>query len=284
MQKKFSLSSMTAFGSGEAVSAQGRFAVEIQSVNRRYLEVSINLPQHSAELEQIIRNRLGEKLSRGQIQLSLNWQGEKEVGLKPNLTLARELKEGWESIAEELGVDFTFDMRLLVGEKMLFTLQEAELPQKPILEALEAALASLIEMRQFEGAKIAEDFNQRLTFLEKALADLESGAQGCVERFREKLLMRLGELSQGTDGEERILREVALYADKVDVTEEIVRFRIHLQKFRQTMEEGGASGRKLDFLLQELMREANTLGAKGQMVVEIKSELERMREQVQNVE
>ena len=276
--------SMTAFGSGEAMSKEGRFVCEIQSVNRRYLEFNISLPQSSAPLEAKLRTLLGEKVFRGQIQLSIDWQREGTLGLRPNLQLAKELKEGWEAIATKLEVDTPFDLHLLSHEKELFSLEESSMPEKQIFEAVEAALSELIEMREFEGQKLKEDLEARLSFLEKAVVEVESAAKGGVDRFREKLLARLKELAQGAENEERVLREVALFADKVDVTEEIVRFRIHMEKFGQTMEAGNPCGKKLDFLIQEMLREANTMGAKGQLTVEIKSELEKMREQVQNVE
>jgi len=284
MQKKFSLSSMTAYGSGEALSQAGRFSAEIQSVNRRYLEININLPQVSPSLDAQLRTLLGEKLSRGQIHLTLNWQRTGSLGIKPNLALAQELKKGWEAIAAELELDVPFDLKLLMNERELFITEGGDLPLKPILEAVETALEGLLEMRAFEGKKLAQDLDSRLTFLEERVAEIEKANSGNADRFKEKLAARLGELVKGTEHEERILREVALLAEKADVTEEIVRFKIHAQKFRMTMEEGGACGKKLDFLLQELIRESNTMGAKGQLVVEIKSQLEKMREQVQNVE
>ena len=275
---------MTAYGSGEAVTREGRFSAEIQSVNRRYLEINIGLPGGTASLEAQLRSLLSEKLGRGQVQLSLVCQREGSLGIKPNLTLARELKEGWEAIAAELKIDAPFDLKLLMNERDLFAIESGDLPEKPIFEAIETALEGLLEMRAFEGQKIAEDLERRLTFLEKAVAEIEENSKEGVDRYRQKLADRLKELAAGAEGEERILREIALFAEKADVTEEVVRFKIHAEKFRKTMEESGPCGKKLDFLLQELIRESNTMGAKGQLVIEIKAELEKMREQVQNVE
>ncbi|MCH9635022.1 MAG: hypothetical protein S4CHLAM81_02300 [Chlamydiales bacterium] len=271
---------MTAYGSGEVLSKEGRFSVQIQSVNRRFLEINIGMPSATPALEAKLRAMLQESLSRGQVQLTVNWQKEGELGIKPNLQLAQELKEGWEQIAAKLEIDQDFDLSLLKDEK-LFVIPQQELNESALFEATETALDDLLQMRRSEGQKLAEDLQSRVNILKEAMANCSNEG---VERFRQRLSERLESLVQGTEHEERILKEVAIFADKVDVTEEITRFNIHLEKFEEVMTKGGACGKKLDFLLQELVRESNTLGAKGQMVVEIKSELEKMREQVQNIE
>lgn len=287
MKKDFSLSSMTAFGQGEVISKQGRILVEIQSLNRRYLEFNLNLPKSLSYLEMQIRQFLSKKLFRGQITLSLLWQKDQKIGIKPNLSLAHELKEGWDQIAQHLKLQESFNLSLIASEPNLFLIEEENFAEEPFFEALETALSHLLKMKEEEGEKLAKDLDQRLSFLETQIAQIEKKAPLFVEKYREKLKKRTEEIADLPDNEERILREIVLFAEKSDVTEEIVRFKIHVEQFRKTMKEGFANGKKLDFLLQELVRESNTIGSKGQetaIVVEIKSELEKMREQVQNIE
>ncbi|MCP5470251.1 MAG: YicC family protein [Chlamydiales bacterium] len=284
MKKEFSLSSMTAYGQGEALSKEGRVTVEVQGVNRRFLEVNLNLPRALSSLEMEIRAKVAKHIKRGQLSLSLVWQREKKAPLRPNLPLARALKEGWDEIAAEVGG--SFDLSLIAQERDLFVTDEEELPQDPVFEAIETALDHLVAMRKEEGEKLAQDLAERLSLLEKYVGEIERTAEGATSRYQEKLKARLAEFGS-PENEERILREIVVYAERIDITEEVVRFKIHAEKFRKTMQEGSACGKKLDFLLQELIRESNTIGAKAQdtsLVVEIKSELEKMREQVQNVE
>lgn len=298
----FSLHSMTAFGEGEAVCSEGRFIVELQSVNRRFLEIHPHLPRFISSYEHQLRERLAASLARGQVHLSVHFhkEGMQEVSVKPNLPLALQLKRGWEEIAATLGLSEKVPLELLVREKELFTiedrLEKTETLHKALMEALECALSQLIEQRAREGASLAKDLYERTNRLSTFLSQIEalSGDQVAVQR--EKLSKRLTELFENQEeNEERLMREVALLAERLDITEEVVRLKIHLKQFeeivtRQVVNAGQGVGKELEFLVQELGREINTIGSKSQnaqitaFVVSMKSELEKIREQVHNVE
>jgi uncharacterized protein (TIGR00255 family) len=298
----YSLRSMTAFGEGEAVCQSGRFIVEIQTVNRRFLEIQPHLPRLLSSYEHLIRERLSTHLARGQVHLHVHYhkEGPSQVVVKPNLELAMQLKEGWEQLAQELGLSQELPVEILAREKELFTveekLEEDSSLEKALMEALESALSQLVEERKREGRGLASDLLKRKEALCNYLKTVESLSGDQVALQREKLAGRLKDLfSNQEENEERLLREIALLAERLDITEEMVRLNIHLKQFEEivsstTAKPGEGVGKRLEFLVQELNREVNTIGSKSQnaqiaaAVVSMKSELEKIREQVYNVE
>lgn len=283
------LKSMTAYGRGESKA----LSVEIQSVNRRHLEVSVNLPRLLTRFEMQVRKAVTKRVGRGQVNVFIRWGAEtaSTISVRPNLQLARGVKEAWEKIAYDLGIEQAVDLRLLAREKDLFVCEE-ELPdeagfEKALMLALDEALDQLVEMKGREGEALTQDINAQIDVLEHAIIEIEKRAGGATEKYREKLAVRLEELFSGeAENEERALKEVAIYAERVDITEEIVRFKSHLVQFRELAERAKA----LEFLVQELNREINTIGSKAsdveitRLVVSAKSALEKIREQLQNVE
>ncbi|MCC5832321.1 MAG: YicC family protein [Chlamydiales bacterium] len=301
-KQPFQLKSMTAYGRGASSFAYGSFTVEIQSVNRRYLEVNINLPKLLARFEIPLRKKVSKRVGRGMVNVFVGWRSEVQTPVKviPNLSLAKGIKSAWEQIAFELGLEASVGLALLAQEKELLSFEE-ELPEeegflKALEESLDEALDHLLEMKEKEGGALAKDLRERTLILDEYISEIEAHAGDGSEKYRRKLIERLGELLGGSpENEERILREVALFAERVDITEEIVRFRSHATQFRQMLEKppvesAETRGKTLDFLIQELNREINTIGSKAaaiavtEQVVKAKGELEKMREQVQNIE
>lgn len=294
-----SLRSMTAYGEATASSSLGQLTCQIQSTNRRHLELSINLPRAFVKFAAEARTLLSQKLGRGEVYLNCNWKPAGEsVRVTPNLPLACAMKEGWEKIAKELKLPSPFSLEYLRGEESLFMSEEKvdEVGFLALLhEALEKALSFHVQMREREGAILFNDLYARSALLEEKILLIEKKLPEVVANYREKLQKKLRDIFVvEKEIEERLLKELALFAEKADITEEIVRFKAHLDSFRATLKTPlpppETKGKKMEFQLQELGREINTIGSKSMdsaiagWVIEIKSELEKIREQVQNIE
>lgn len=300
--EQFHLKSMTAYGRGFALFPYGRLTLEIQSVNRRYLEINVNLPRLLSRFEMDIRKAVAEHIGRGSLNIivMLKTEGAQPVSVTPNLALAKALKGAWEVLAKELKLKEELPLSLLAQEKELFLYEDEivneEIYQKAIHAALNEALAALLSMKLKEGQRLCQDLSGRLKQLHVEIHQIEMLTAGAPEKYRQKLQARIEELFTGNpENEERILREIAIYAERVDITEEIVRFKGHLKQFEHMVKkplenDQETRGKVFDFLLQELLREINTVGSKAadlsiaQHVISIKSELEKIREQVQNIE
>lgn len=293
------LKSMTAYGRGVFTAPIGQFTVEIQSVNRKHLDIQVLLPRELGLFEMDIKKWLSAAVARGQISVKVfvTYQGQALFNVRPNLPLARQLKEAWVQIADDLQVDSGgFNLSLLRGTTDLFLFEESregeENYRKALKEAFDQAFKGFLQMKGQEGAVLQKDMAARLSKLQKEIKLIESKTSDATNRHREKLIARLEELLPGKiENEERILREVALYAEKIDIAEEIVRFNCHLKHFDELFNSNEPSiGKTLEFIVQELNREANTIGSKSSEIeisrstIEIKSELERIREQIQNIE
>ena len=280
----------------------GSFVVEIQSVNRRFVEMNLALPRQFMRFETLLRKKINASVGRGMLQVVVSWKMDQKqsLSLAPNLPLARAIKSAWEELASDLWIENKVPLDLLIQQKDLFISQEdledAEVYETPLEEAVAQALEALDSMKKVEGAALAQDLSKRIEVLLETIDQIESLATGLSDKLYEKLSERLKELfEESVANEERVLREVAVFAEKVDVTEEIVRFKSHLQQFSDLLKKSSADavetrGKTFDFLVQELLREINTVGSKGadavltQKVVSIKAELEKMREQIQNIE
>ncbi len=293
---------MTAYGRGVCDFEFGRITVDIQSVNRRFLEVNVSLPRLLTRFEMDVRKQIAASIGRGMLSVSVGWKTDSNnsISVVPNFALARAIKGAWEQLAEDLWLPKDMPLVLLTQEKDLLlheeVMVEESVYQKALAEAVGMALQALLKMKRQEGETLAQDVRERLKILNKEIASIDVRAPNATEKFRHKLAARLNELFVGNpENEERVLREVAVYAERVDIVEEIIRFKSHLGQFEQTLDKpleqtADSRGKILDFFLQELLRESNTIGSKAsdlvvaQHVVTIKSELERIREQVQNVE
>ncbi|MBP2644718.1 MAG: hypothetical protein H6Q75_158 [Firmicutes bacterium] len=293
------LKSMTGFGRGEYMDAEHRFIVEIKAVNNRYNEIVIRMPKMLASLEDKIRRTVSNVLARGRIDvyITLDDFGQKKRTVRVDKELAiayhkamNELRELLELPSGETGSLIARYPDVLKVEEIADDITEAW----PKLEAAtRTALSNLMDMRLAEGANIQKDLLGRIDVLVTHIRFIEERAPKIAEEYREKLMSRmrdvLATVSVETD-EVRILQEAALFADKINITEELVRLNSHLMQLKETLCSDAAVGRKLDFIIQEVNRETNTIGSKindysvANVVVEIKSEIEKIREQIQNIE
>jgi len=292
------IKSMTGYGKGECAYAGGRIIVELRSVNHRYGEISVKLPRVLMPFENEIKKRVAERLSRGKIDVFIQVEGAASTGVPTaNLPLARGYFKAFSSIREALGLDEEVGLALVAAQRDVITVSaeaEAAAPEeipRELVESLDTALLKMDEMRSFEGESLRADFRKRRDNLAELIGRVETRSPSVVTEYAARLKERI--LALTTDSglpEERVALEVALLADKCDITEELVRLESHLRQFDETLEKGEPVGRKLDFLLQEINREVNTIGSKANdaeiaaSVVELKAELEKIREQVQNVE
>lgn len=294
------IKSMTAYSRASVHSLLGRIVIEIHSVNRKMLDMSVNLPKDLLRFDIEIRKWLGSTIERGQVTLRLNLQSEGTGdGFIANyLPQLKTLKAGWEEVCLKLGfdsekmVDLPFLINQLQSTPVPPSKDDDDAIRASLKEAVEIALQDLIQMKETEGKALAIDIQKRLKIIEENIASIELKKEMPLVYYRNKLIERLKEVGH-VHGEalERVAREVALLAEKMDVTEELVRLRTHLEQFRQHLFSAEkAVGRTLDFLTQEIHREINTLGSKSAdtdislCVVKIKGELDKIREQVQNIE
>lgn len=291
------IKSMTSYGRGQSQAGDGAWIVELRTVNSRYLDHHLRVPSGIIGLEERIKKHLATRLVRGRVNLSIKSSGAAQAPprLVLNRPLVREYRRVLGELREELGVGQEPSLDHFLGNRDLILAEEAD-PDldalwEQIVPALDAALDEAEAMRQEEGANLAADLAARLNRLDELFDQVSESAPQVVESYRLRLEERLSKLCENPEVDpQRLAYEVALMADKCDITEEAVRAQSHLAQFRTFLESSEPVGRKMDFLLQELNREANTSGSKlpdavaGQLVVEIKSELERIREQVQNIE
>ncbi len=294
------IKSMTAYSRASMGSLLGRIVIEIHSVNRKMLDMSLYLPKELLRFDIEIRKCLSHFLERGQITLRLMLQSEGiNSKLFSNYSLQlKALKEGWENLARELGYDpqKMVDLQFLVSQLQMNSSSESkeeeEALKASLKEGIDLALQELMQMKETEGGILALDIEKRLKIIEESVTAVELKKEIPLIHYRNKLMDRLKEIGHlHGEAEERIASEVVIFAQKMDVTEELVRLRTHIEHFRQYLSSHGkAVGRTLDFLTQEMHREVNTLGSKSAdseialYVVKIKSELDKIREQVQNIE
>lgn len=291
------LRSMTGFGRGENTGRVKQVTVEIKAVNNRFGEVQIRLPYSYVVLEERIKRFILSQLSRGRIDVFIKL---KDTNLRPReLQVDKDLAVNYYKTLEDLATitEIPCDVNVLHIAQFPDVLtmcepeEEIEKIWEDIFPALQEAVAVLLEMRETEGKKLKEDLLERLQFLQHIHAKILAKSPQVVEIYRDKLAARIQELmGEENIDKERLALEVALFADKCNIDEELVRLNSHFLQFAQNLKEDMAVGRKLDFLLQEINREVNTIGSKAndleitQAVVELKSELEKIREQVQNIE
>lgn len=289
---------MTAFGKATIAVPLGRFVVEIQSVNRKFLEINLFLPRELNRFDPEIKRWIGAAVDRGQVtvRISAHYEASAPVDVKANIPFAKQLVAALREIAKETGLEPTLDLGQISRHEGVLcyeeNLKDEGAMREALREAVSQALAQFIAMREVEGAALADDIRQRLALLARLLAAIEAIAPDSAKKHQVKLIERIEALLPGrVENEERILREIALYAEKADIAEEITRFRSHLDQFATLLaKKEGTVGKTLEFLVQELGREINTIGSKSldaalaHLVVQAKSELEKIREQIQNIE
>jgi uncharacterized protein (TIGR00255 family) len=292
------IKSMTGYGKAESLIDGRKYAVEIRSLNHRYLEISLRLPGSLSALETEIKRRIGERFSRGRIEVAIRVEanGNLEEGkLALNLPLLRNYYGLMQQLKDEFQLEGVVSLEHLIGFKEAFVPAEVEVDMTMIAEhvgvVLDEAVAMLTEMRKREGGLLLADLEERIRLIKDFLALISERTPRCVQDYQRRLAERVRELTSGVDIDvTRLAQEVAIMADKSDVTEEIVRLNSHISQFHDMLHSEDAIGRKIDFLIQEMNREINTIGSKtgdleiSRNVIEIKSELAKLREQVQNIE
>jgi len=290
------LKSMTGFGAAAVENDDYKVIVELKAVNQRFLEMNFHMPRQFGQWEENLRQLIRKSAARGKVDIFVNYidKRESKSTIRVDKGLALAYQTAMNELSDTLHLPRPDSAVMFAGfPDVLQVEQSVELDGlQPVLEdALQQALKAFDDMRQREGAHIAEDFEQRLVKLEGMRQQLITLAPAIVEERRQHLQEVLTEALAGKDFDEtRIIQETALFADRVNYTEEVVRLESHIAQFRQIMAAGEPSGRKLDFLIQEFNRETNTIGSKAnskdaaQLVVDMKSEIEKIREQVQNIE
>jgi uncharacterized protein (TIGR00255 family) len=295
----YMLVSMTGFGRSVSEAPFGRIVVEIQSVNRKYLEISVSLPRELNRFDLEIRKWVGEVISRGQVTVRLFLSPSEETlkSLLPDPALLKQMKKAWTQVAKacqldakDINLPFLLQHLPSVSQADLGDLDEEHLGA--LKECISEALQGVLKMKRKEGQVLAIDMGQRLNELERLVRTIETHAPDAVAKQRQKLRERIQEvLAPGAELDERLMREIAFFAERVDIAEELTRFQSHVGQFREILKEkAGQVGRKIEFLLQEMGREINTIGSKSadstisRLIVDSKSELEKIREQIQNVE
>ncbi|GAV23732.1 YicC/YloC family endoribonuclease [Carboxydothermus pertinax] len=288
------MQSMTGYGRAESISEFGRILVELRGVNHKYLEINIKLPRRYFFLEEKIKKVVQAKVFRGKVDLFVTVEEALSKNVKLDVNLVYEYYNELKKIGEALGLNSEIEIEDLLMLPDIFKITEPEVDEELLwnyfLVPLNEALGKFVAMRWEEGSRLKEDLEVKISFIKNIVSELELRAPELPKEYREKLLKKLKDWGTIDIPEERILQEVLLYTDKVSIDEEITRLKSHLTAFLSVLNDPGPVGKKLDFIIQEMFRETNTIGSKAndlfisEKVVILKSELEKIREQVQNIE
>ena len=290
--------SMTGFGSGETLTPSGRFTVEIRSVNHRFTEIVVRLPRDLSALEDRVRALVQARVLRGRIEVTImrEERGTRPRTVRSDPDLARAYAQALREVADVLGVAGEVSLSQLIAfpdvVKVEETREDVEELWPALSRAVEDALTALVTMREAEGRRLAADMLARVDRIDELTRQVDTRTHLAVAEYVQRLRQRIAELLGAVPlDENRLATEIAIFGERVDVSEEVTRLRSHLMQARHDVEDSaGAIGRRLEFVLQEMGREANTIGSKAsdlemtKAVIAIKGELESLREQVQNVE
>ncbi|HZK33229.1 MAG TPA: YicC/YloC family endoribonuclease [Tissierellaceae bacterium] len=292
------IKSMTGFGRGEYTDGLYNFKVEIKAVNHRYNDISIRMPNHINYLEEKIKRVIKKEIHRGKIDVYVNLEyvEESSIDVKVDIDLAKSYKEALKLLCKELNLEKDIRINNILSMPDIIKTQRKVLDEDEIWiclkESLKISLKDIMTMKTLEGEELKKDMMFHLDKIAEFLIQIEERSPLVVIEYKEKLKERISNLLDNNldIDEDKINSEIVYFADKSNINEEIIRLESHLKQFESILKESSPVGRKLDFLIQELNREINTIGAKAsdmiisQNVVEVKSEIEQIREQVQNVE
>ena len=291
------IKSMTGFGRCEVLKDSRKFTVELKSVNHRYLDVNIRMPKKLNFFETSIRTLLKSYADRGKVDIFITYEdlSQSQVSVKYNAALAAEYLKYLNQMAEEFSLDNDVRVSTLSRYPEVFTMEECSEDEDElwngVKEALEGAFSQCVEMRTKEGERLKEDILLKLDLLSEQIRFIEERSPQIIAEYRTKLEEKMRELLEDTQiDDNRIAAEVILFADKICTDEEVVRLKSHIQHMKETLEESNGIGRKLDFIAQEMNREANTILSKANdldisnRAISLKTEIEKIREQIQNIE
>lgn len=290
--------SMTGFGRGEAAREQFKFTVEIKTVNHRYLDILIRMPKKLNQFEDRLKGLVKSRISRGRVEIYIT--SEESVAddfvITPNFTVLDQYQTALEAIRSRYGIGDPITLAMMARYPDALRTESRESDEETIWSALsesaEKALDALMDMRRREGATLKADILERVAVIRNTAKEIDACTPQILAAYRQKMTERIREILAETVelDENRILHEVAVYADKSNIAEELVRLSCHLDQVSRILDDPAPAGRKLDFLVQEMNREINTIGSKSpdltiaNHVIDVKSEIEKIREQIQNIE
>jgi len=289
--------SMTGFGRGQYKTGEVDVSVEVRSVNHRYSDISIRIPRHISFLEEKVRHYIQSQISRGRVDVYISYEllEQNQLEVTVNGELAQSYRDALLLLKEQTGLQDDVPLSLISSFPEVITTRQKELDEEGVWQqlfsALKQAVDVMVEMRSREGSNLKKDILARLDIILQLVSEIEERSKNVVLDYKERLEKRVDELARGIEMDrDRLYQEVVIFADRSNITEEIVRLKSHISQIRFYFDEEGATGRKMDFLVQEMNREINTIASKAnnmdisKRVVEIKSELEKIREQIQNIE
>lgn len=290
--------SMTGYGKGESENQLYKLKIELKSVNHRYLDINIKLPRYLIYLEESIKKLIKERLQRGKVDVFVNFEFAEAsaVDVKVDISLARSFKSALEELKSELEIDDSIRLNNILSISDVIKTEKKELDEDLVWETIKEstmkALDKMLEMREYEGEQLKKDIHVKLENIESIATRIEERAPLVVDEYKSKLNERIQIILEDVVAVDmdRLAMEVAIFADKSSIDEELTRLKSHVSQLREILSEKESIGRKLDFLIQEFNREVNTIGSKSsdtdivKAVVELKSEIEKIREQVQNIE
>lgn len=291
------ISSMTGFGRAQTEDSQRRFTVEMKSVNHRYLDFNIKMPKKLSFFEAAIRGLMKEYMQRGKVDVFITCEdfGKSNVSLTYHQELAAQYLEHFQEMSRSFGIENDVTASVLGRCPEVFSMEEDAIDEQEIWELLEQCLRSACRQfeisRQKEGEALVRDLMEKLDGMLQKVDKIEERSPQIVKEYREKLETKLAEILADTQLEEsRVAAEVVIFADKICTDEETVRLKSHINSMKQVLKQGGGVGRKLDFIAQEMNREANTILSKANdletsnIAIDLKTEIEKVREQIQNIE
>ena len=290
------IKSMTGYGKANLSKEQREYQIEIKSVNHRYLDISVKMSRQLSYLEETIKKEIMSKVKRGKIDVFVTFENNSLEGkeIKINEELAKAYVKELKKLAEEENLLADIQVNDIAKYPDVLKIQNNQEDEKIKLEVLEVvgkATENLVQMRKTEGSKLAEDLNQRLDNLKVKIEDISKLSTGLIEEYVVKLEERIKEILKNQEIDQtRLAQEVVIYADKCSIEEEVTRLRSHIAQFKTLLDSDEAIGKKLDFIIQEMNRETNTIGSKANNlnitnnVIDMKTEIENIREQVQNIE
>ena len=291
------IKSMTGYGRAQGSFSGGNITVEVKSVNNRYLDCGVKLPRGYVYLEEGVKSQVQKAISRGKVDvfITINAAGADNVKISVNEPVAKGYIDAMHRLVQEYGIQDDISASAISGFSDVFLVEKQEQDENEVKSAISGVVAEALSafdaMRTREGEALKTDLLQKAEGILTLVSKVEERSPITVKAYRERLTAKMQEVLEDRQIDEaRIIQEAAIYADKVAVDEETVRLRSHVDQLQNMLTEGGVIGRKLDFLMQEMNREANTIGSKGhdveqaRNVVNIKSELEKIREQIQNIE
>ena len=294
---KYMLKSMTGYGRCETVDGGKKILAEVRSVNHRYSDYSVKVPRYYGFLEDKVRKKVAESASRGKIDvyIAVESYGDSDAEISLKEEFAKEYIEALYQLRDKFGLKDDISVCRVARNQEIFNVERKSEDEDEIWDlvepVLDEAIKSFVAMREREGARIQQDLESRIGYMKMIAAKINERSPQTVEEYKERLYAKIKEiLDDGEVDENRVLTEVAVFADKIAVDEELVRLGSHFEEFYNIMNSPEPAGRKLDFLIQEINREVNTTGSKAndieiaKLVVTLKGEIEKLREQVQNIE